>query len=243
MHPSTTRIMIVLCSYVFRINRYWRNVFDERFKWNALQGKPLWSMMTNEKYEGLKQQHPVFALIDRASNRITHGLQIFVGSRLVWLATIIPTCVLPSPGLLCVLRHALKPLGLASALPLRVSQVQMHGHHFSCMTVTSRAWPSSLMHDRHLSQVVQPRLLAAGACMAITSLRQILQSTYISPNGNNFGTSAALLVGISSRSPGPPQLYTVYKMDFLFVNRGMRFFTSLINPYMCIVVHILWFRE
>jgi len=40
------------------------------------------------------------------------------------------------------------------------------------------------------------RLVAAGVCMLITSLRQLLQNNYISPNGNNFDVAAALKIGL-----------------------------------------------
>ena len=116
--------------------------------------------MTQEKYQDIKQRHPVFSLLDRASGTIPHGLQLFVTTRVLWLAAIIPTCVLPSSSLLSALNKVMSPL-LGVALPQHVSQ---------------------------------PRMLVAGGCMAITSLRQILQATYISPNGNNFGTAGALMV-------------------------------------------------
>ena len=120
--------------------------------------------MTQEKYQDIKQRHPVFSLLDRASGTIPHGLQLFVTTRVLWLAAIIPTCVLPSSSLLLsALSKVMSPL-LGVALP------------------------------QHVSQLVQPRMLVAGGCMAITSLRQILQATYISPNGNNFGTAGALMV-------------------------------------------------
>ena len=74
-------------------------------------------MMTQDKYQALKSKHPVFAMIDRTSGTVPHGLQIFLGSRLLWLAALVPTCVLPSPALLCLARQALGPVGLGEALP------------------------------------------------------------------------------------------------------------------------------
>jgi hypothetical protein len=126
-------------------------------------------MMTKEKYLGIKQQHPVFSLLDRACGTIPHGLRLFVSTRVLWLAAIVPACMLPSSCILLSLRKVLSPLGLGAVLPQRVSQLN------------------------------RPRMMAAGGCMAITSLRQILQSTYISPNGNNFGTAGALAVRGMSR--------------------------------------------
>lgn len=123
-------------------------------------------MMTQDKYQALKNSHPVFSMIDRSSGTIAHGLQIFLGTRLLWLAALVPTCVRPLPELLGLARRVLAPVGLGMALPERVSGL------------------------------VGPRLLATGGCMAVTSLRQILQATYISPNANNFGTGASLLVGV-----------------------------------------------